>query len=130
MMDILRRFMYGRYGNDSLNKFLTTIAFVLLIPYWFTLWSVFSVLIFALFVTIYYRMFSRQTYKRASENSRFLTWWAPIQRKTLGKTMQMQDKQHRYFKCPTCHKTLRVPRGKGKISITCPHCKRKFIKKT
>ncbi len=130
MMDFLRRFMYGRYGNDSLNKFLTTIAFVLLIPYWITHWSVFSILIFALLVTVYYRMFSRQTYKSASENGRFLTWWAPIQRKSLGKTMQMQDKQHRYFKCPTCRKTLRVPRGKGKISITCPHCKRKFIKKT
>ena len=130
MMDFLRRFMYGRYGNDSLNKFLVTIAFILLIPYWITKWSIFSALIFALLVTTYYRMLSKQTYKRAAENSRFLTWWAPIQRKTLGKTMQMQDKQHRYYKCPTCHKTLRVPRGKGKISITCPHCKRKFIKKT
>ena len=130
MMDFLRRFMYGRYGNDSLNKFLTTIACVLLIPYWVTRWRIIYYLIFVLFITIYYRMLSRQTYKRAAENSRFLTWWAPIQRKTLGKTMQMQDKQHRYFKCPTCRKTLRVPRGKGKISITCPHCKRNFIKKT
>ena len=42
MMDFLRRFMYGRYGNDSLNKFLTTIAFILLIPFWITRWSVFS----------------------------------------------------------------------------------------
>lgn len=130
MMDFLRRFMYGRYGNDSLNKFLMTIAFVLLIPFWFTRWSILSILILALLVTVYYRIFSRQTYKRSAENSRFLTWWAPIQRKTLGKTMQMQDKQHRYFKCPACHKTLRVPRGRGKISITCPHCKQNFIKKT
>ena len=130
MMNFLRRFMYGRYGNDSLNNFLMVIAFVLLIPYWITRWSVFWVLIVALLAICYYRMLSRRTYKRAAENSRFMTWWAPIRRKTLGRSMQLQDKEHRYFKCPVCHKTLRVPRGRGKISITCPHCKHQFIKKT
>lgn len=130
MKDFLSRLLYGRYGNDSLNNFLIALAFVLLIPYFFTHWSIFWILILALLAICYFRMFSRQIYKRASENSRFMVWWAPIQRKTLGRTMQLQDKEHRYFKCPSCGRTLRVPRGRGKISITCPHCKRQFIKKT
>lgn len=129
-MDFLRRFMYGRYGNDTLNRFLLVLTICLLVLYRMTRWSIFLGFSLCFIFLMYYRMFSRQIYKRAAENSRFMTWWAPIRQKTLGRTMQMQDKQHRYYKCPTCRKTLRVPRGRGKIAITCPHCKRQFVKKT
>lgn len=130
MFDFLRRLMYGRYGNDSLNQFLMLTAGVLFIPWIFTRWIVISWLILALMALVYFRMFSRNTYKRASENQWFLAWFTPFQRKMAGRKMQMQDKEHRYFRCPSCAKTLRVPRGQGKIEITCPHCKRKFVKKT
>ena len=43
---------------------------------------------------------------------------------------RLKDRQHRYFDCPKCHQMVRVPRGKGKISITCPRCREKFVKKT
>ena len=43
---------------------------------------------------------------------------------------RLKDRQHRYFACPKCRQTVRVPRGKGKISITCPKCREKFIRKT
>ena len=43
---------------------------------------------------------------------------------------RIRDRKHRYFTCPRCHQTVRVPRGKGKIAITCPKCKEKFTKKT
>lgn len=130
MLDFLRRLMYGRYGNDTLNQFLMVTAGILFIPWIFTRWMMFSWLILLLIAVVYFRMFSRNTYKRTSENQRFLIWFAPFQRKAAGKKMQMQDKEHRYFKCPGCSKTLRVPRGRGRIEITCPHCKRKFVKKT
>lgn len=130
MLDFLRRLMYGRYGSDALNQFLMVMALVLLIPWFFTHWLLFSVLILALIVLVYFRMFSRNIYKRAAENQKFLAWFAPIQRKMAGRKMQMQDKAHRYYKCPSCGRTLRVPRGRGRIEITCPHCKRKFTKKT
>lgn len=130
MFDFLRRLMYGRYGNDSLNQFLLVVAIVLLVPWFFTHWAVLSILIFALLIVVYFRMFSRNTYKRSAENQKFLTWFTPLQRKVAGRKMQMQDKEHRYFKCPSCGRTLRVPRGRGRIEITCPHCKRKFLKKT
>ena len=130
MFDFLRRLMYGRYGSDALNQFLMVIALVLLIPWFFTHWAIFSILILALIILIYCRMFSRNIYKRSSENQKFLAWFTPIQRKLAGRKMQMQDKAHRYYKCPSCGRTLRVPRGRGRIEITCPHCKRKFTKKT
>ena len=130
MFDFLRRLMYGRYGSDALNQFLMVIALVLLIPWFFTHWAIFSILILALIILIYCRMFSRNIYKRSAENQKFLAWFTPIQRKLAGRKMQMQDKAHRYYKWPSCGRTLRVPRGRGRIEITCPHCKRKFTKKT
>ena len=66
-----------------------------------------------------FRTFSRNTYKRYRENRRFLML---IDR--------VKDRDHKYFDCPRCHQPVRVPRGKGKIAITCPKCKEKFIKKT
>lgn len=65
------------------------------------------------------RCFSRDTYKRYQENRRFLLFFDRI-----------KDKDNRYFSCPKCKQMVRVPRGKGKISITCPKCSEKFIKKT
>ena len=65
------------------------------------------------------RCFSRNTYKRYNENRKFLLLIDRI-----------KDRDHRYYACPKCRQTVRVPRGKGKISITCPKCREKFIKKT
>ena len=45
-------------------------------------------------------------------------------------TDRLKDREHRYFDCPKCRQLVRVPRGKGKIAITCPRCREKFVKKT
>jgi transcription elongation factor Elf1 len=47
----------------------------------------------------------------------------------LWKTM-LRDKEHRYFKCPGCGQRLRVPRGKGRISINCRSCGAAFERNT
>jgi hypothetical protein len=65
------------------------------------------------------RCFSRNTYKRYNENRRFSLLLD-----------QIKDRNNRYYSCPKCRQTVRVPRGKGKIAITCPKCREKFIKKT
>ena len=118
-----RRFMTGRYGTDKLNKLLLGLGLGacfagLFIPgRWGKLiCSLFSYvcLFFALF-----RSFSRNTYKRYREN-----------RKYMMLLERLKDRKHRYFSCPRCHQPVRVPRGKGKIAITCPKCKEKFTKKT
>ena len=93
--DRLARWMYGRYGNDHLNRLFLALAILFLI-----------VSIFAQYMTAGIRRF----FSRGKARS--------------------QDKTHRYFKCPGCGQTVRVPRGRGKIQITCPKCRREFIKKT
>ena len=62
---------------------------------------------------------SRNTYRRYQENRKFLQFFT-----------RLKDRQNRYFDCPKCRQLVRVPRGKGKIAITCPRCKEKFIRKT
>ena len=66
-----------------------------------------------------FRSLSRNVYKRYEENRKFLMFW-----------QKLKDKDHRYYNCPRCHQQVRVPKGKGKISITCPKCQEKFIKTT
>ena len=119
----VRRFMEGRYGNDRLNMYILGTGLVLVLVYAFipsrmvqlVLWALSYVLMFwAIF-----RMLSRNVYKRYQENRKFLQIFDRI-----------KDRQHRYYDCPKCRQTVRVPRGKGKIAITCPKCKEKFIKNT
>ena len=65
------------------------------------------------------------------ENILFLRYWYPIQTKMMNKYRQFKTKrQYRYYKCKECGQELRVPKGKGKIEITCPKCHHSFIKKT
>lgn len=124
--DKLTRFMMGRYGQDQLGKFLnvTTLIVIgvsILLSFVSKVASyVLYIIALALMVYSYYRMFSKQIYKRAAENRKFM------QIKELLK----QTKTHRFYQCPKCKTKVRVPKGKGKICITCPKCHEKFIKKT
>ena len=119
----LRSFMAGRYGTDRLNMVIlcsglgASILSVLVPVPPFNL--VFWALSYALMIWAIFRSLSRNTYKRYQENRKFLQIFD-----------RLKDRQHRYFDCPKCRQMVRGPRGKGKISITCPRCREKFIKKT
>ena len=119
----LRNFMMGRYGTDRLNMVILSVGLVasllsviLRIP---VVNMVLFVLSYGMMFWAIFRTLSRNTYKRYQENRRFL--------QLVGR---MKDREHRYFDCPKCRQMVRVPRGKGKISITCPRCREKFVKKT
>ena len=119
----MRSFMMGRYGTDKLN---TTILVTGVIASILTVFTTNKSLDLALTLIAYgfmvwalFRTFSRNTYKRYQENRKYLQFLDRI-----------KDRQHRYYNCPRCRQVVRVPRGKGKIAITCPKCKEKFIKKT
>jgi hypothetical protein len=117
----LRRFMCGRYGHDKFNRAILTAGVVLslvslLVP---PLMLVFQLGAYGLLGWSLFRCFSRNHYKRYQENRRYLL--------TLDR---IKDRNNRYFDCPKCRQTVRVPRGKGKIAITCPKCREKFVKKT
>lgn len=119
----LRRFMEGRYGSDKLNTAILMVALVLVLVYTFLPFGLVKIILwiisYVLMIWAIFRMLSRNTYRRYQENRRFLQIVDGI-----------RDREHRYYNCPTCRQRVRVPRGKGKISITCPKCREKFIRKT
>lgn len=126
----LQRFMYGRYGYDQLNWFLLVLYLVLYFLSLLTRIGLFSAIGTVVILLALFRVFSRNLPKRRAENAKFMQaagpairWWK------LRKTMA-QDKDHRYFKCPNCGQQLRVPKGKGKLNITCRNCGVSFEKNT
>ena len=119
----LYHFMAGRYGTDRLNTVILCVGVAASIlsaffqQYWWgrLAWAV----SYALMIWAIFRSLSRNINKRYQENRRFLMIFD-----------RLKDRQNRYYTCPRCRQTVRVPRGKGKIAITCPRCKERFIKKT
>ena len=118
-----RHFMMGRYGTDKLNSAILWVGVAACLISLFIrlpiLNLILTLLSYVLMGIALFRTFSRNTYKRYQENRRYLML---LQR--------LKDKDHRYFTCPRCRQSVRVPRGKGKIAISCPKCKEKFIRKT
>ena len=130
-MDFFRRFMAGRYGSDQLNNALLILGIALIIVARILGWAWMNVFILALLCLCYFRMFSRNIQARYAENQKSLQKWGPVSRCLHNAVLRFQDrKTHRYFKCPNCHKRLRVPKGRGKITITCPHCRTQFVRKS
>ena len=130
-MDWFRRVMMGRYGNDQLSIALLVFYVVLSIAAQITHLYVIMLIAYIPLVLCFYRMLSRNTGRRYQENVRLFRYWNPVQLRLYNFGKRMKDrKTHRYFKCPNCSSMLRVPRGKGKISITCPVCKKELVKKT
>ena len=119
----LRSFMSGRYGSDRLNMVILCAGLVAsILSSLFRNMNarmIFLVLSYALMIWAIFRALSRNTYKRYQENRRFLLIFD-----------RLKDRNNRYFNCPKCRQTVRVPRGNGKISFTCPRCREKFIRKT
>lgn len=119
----LRSFMTGRYGTDKLNMVILSAGLVAsLLSVWISApgWNLLLfVLSYGLMIWAIFRSLSRNTYRRYQENRRFLQFF-----------FRLKDRDNRYFDCPKCRQMVRVPRGKGKIAITCPRCKEKFIRKT
>ena len=125
------RFMAGRYGGDQFSRFLSFVAMALIIVNLFVRSMVLWLLGIAALVLVYVRMFSKNYEKRRRENERYLQWKYKL---TSGFTNWMdRQKQHRdyvFFRCPSCHAMLRVPRGKGRIRVTCRKCGNAFERKT
>lgn len=127
----LQHFMYGRYGQDDLNRALLVFAIILYAVSIFTRLTILTSLGLVLLVLCIFRMFSRNARERAQENFAFLGMKGKIvQKLRLIKTWFRQRKTHRFYKCPSCKQTLRVPKGKGRIIIRCPKCQMSFEKKS
>ncbi len=131
------RFMYGRYGSDTLNNVILGVyAAVVLI--FFVLRLVFQIAIpdnkiarlileisypiisVALISWVFFRMFSKKIAKRRRENERFCGFFK------LRRNKFKDRKTHVYRKCPDCKAVLRLPKSKGKHTVVCPRCKKRF----
>lgn len=126
--------MAGRNGNDQLNIFLLIVDLILML-----LSSIFSKsiggvlypIVIALLVYVYFRMFSRNVYKRREENGKYMRLkYKASSELRLFKERWIQRKYYKFFTCPSCRASLRVPRHRGKIKIVCRKCGTSFFGKT
>lgn len=122
--DWFRNFMIGRYGSDKLNTYLLVAGLVLMmIGALFgsvsALASWCSALGYIPLIWCMFRMYSRNIEARRRENAAVQNFLA-----------HLRDKNYRYYRCPQCRQTVRVPRGRGKINIRCPKCSTRFIRKS
>ncbi len=122
--DRFRNFMMGRHGSDQLNSALLGLGLFLILlgallgrrhP---AAGFLTSLSYLPLFWCIF-RMYSRNLTARRRENTAFVSFFS-----------HLKDREHRYFRCPQCRQTVRVPRGRGRINIRCPKCSNHFIKRT
>lgn len=132
-----QKFMIGRYGPDSLFKALLVFYLIGIIISnivyrfskisYYALWFLtLSIVVFAIF-----RVFSKNIEARRSENQSWLKLAGKFTDSfRMTKTKFQQRKTHKFVKCKQCKKTLRLPKHKGKISVTCPHCKNQFTVNT
>ena len=125
------RFMAGRYGGDQFSRFLSFAALALIVVNLFVRSAVLWLLGILILVFVYVRMFSKNYAKRRQENERYLR----VKYKLTGGVRNWIDrrKQRRdyvFFRCPSCRAMLRVPRGKGRIRVTCRKCGNAFERKT
>ena len=127
----IRRFMTGRYGADQFSRFLSFLALALIVLNIVLRSSLLWLLGLAALVIVYLRMLSKNFEKRRRENERYLQ----LKYRLTGGVRnwidrQKQRREYAFFRCPGCHAMLRVPRGKGKIRVTCRKCGNAFERKT
>lgn len=130
-MNWLKNFMAGRYGPDQLCVALMLLGMLFSVLANFRGWGWLLLLSYAAMVWALARLLSRNREKRWAENQTFLRLFAPFTSAARGfVTRVSQSRQYHFYTCPKCGQRLRVPRGKGKLEITCPKCREAFTKKT
>ena len=126
----IQRFMYGRYGNDPLNLFLMGLYLLLYLLFLFTHAEPLYFMSFVLLAVTLLRLLSRNIPRRRAENAKFMKAAGPVISWFHMRRNIRRDKEHVYFKCPSCGQRLRVPRGRGKITVTCRSCGASFQEKS
>ena len=122
--------MYGRYGGDHLSLCLFGLYVLLYLLSAIPVLGVLGWMAIAAGGIALYRTLSRNIPKRRAENAKFLRLIGPLVSWWHIWRIRRRDKEHSYFKCPNCSQHLRVPKGKGKITITCRSCGVSFEEKS
>ena len=135
MRERIARMMIGRNGNDQLNRFLLLADVILLLLASLLgrrgAGSLLYILVLVLLGLTYFRMFSRDLYRRRSENERYLREKEKLLAKgRILRERWNQRKDYKFFTCPACKAVMRVPRGRGKFRIVCHKCGNTFMGKS
>lgn len=131
MRERLVRFMQGRYGVDKFSNFLIILALVLLVADFFFPFVYLRGAALLLVFYAYFRILSKNHYKRYAENERYMKYYNKVRFFWARRKSHMEQRRtHRIYKCPSCKQSIRVPKGKGKIAITCPKCRTEFIRRS
>lgn len=124
-------FMRGRYGSDLLNLVILCVSLVISLSASLFRLPFLTLIAFPLVCLALFRSLSRNVWKRQREMYVFRKFLNVFKRKRdLIRCKRRDRKTHLYFKCSYCKAVLRVPRNKGKISVCCPKCGGRTIKKT
>ncbi|MEQ8198553.1 MAG: hypothetical protein ABRQ27_11180, partial [Clostridiaceae bacterium] len=126
-----RRFMQGRYGVDDFSRFLITASIILILLAGIIKNNFVNVAALAIVGFAYYRILSKNHFRCSVQNQKYLR----LKNKVTGRIKMYRDiikqrKTHHIYKCPNCKQRLRIPKGKGKVEITCPKCSAKFKKRS
>ena len=123
--------MAGRSGADQLSRFLSYVALALIVANLFLRSQVFWILALLVLICTYYRVFSKNVARRREENGKYLQLKYKLTSGVKNRVDRWkQRKEFVFFRCPDCRAMLRVPRGKGRIRVTCRKCGNAFEKKT
>ena len=126
-----QQWMAGRYGYDELSRAMSIAALVGLVLSCIPDLQFLCVLTMVLWGWSVFRSYSRNIEKRRKERNKYLQFTGRIKGWFLLKRKIWKErKTHRYFRCKQCKAILRVPKGKGKIKITCFKCRSEIVKKT
>ena len=129
MKEKLRRFMQGRYGVDALSMFLIGLSVVMMLLSRIVGINALYGLGFAPIIWSYFRVFSKNHYQCTLQNQKYLKLKAKVTKPFNNQiSMMKQRKTHRIYSCPSCKQKVRIPKGKGKVQVTCPKCQTKFSK--
>ena len=131
MRDRMIQFMRGRYGYDELGRVTMWSSLILFVIYALTGIRVLAVIAVILLALTDFRLLSRNIARRTEENRVFLKNTAFITRRSARFRQNVQNRRHYHiYRCPNCKQKIRIPKGKGRIEITCPRCHIEFIKKS
>ena len=131
MRRFLHKFMIGRYGPDHLSVALIVLSLILSLLYSVIGYTPVLFISYFTFALTLFRMLSKNIIRRRAENDKFIKFWWPVKTKIKKFIQWIKDKRkYKYYKCPTCKTKLRVPKGKGKIKITCTKCWEWLISET
>lgn len=130
-MNQLRKFMYGRYGLDQLSRAIMYFALALALIASFTRSRVLVSLAYLAIIYALFRILSKNIQKRQRENFIYIDFAGKTKTRLKNfKLLLVGTKTHKYYRCRNCRQMIRIPRGKGKVSIICPKCRREFISRT